>query len=250
MKYAYTLTIITSLFFACTSYTQEYDSPKTLWGHPDLQGIWQAPNPINYDIQDHEARRGVPAGYGVVIGNELPYRSQSYNQRRVNYDSRETLDPVEKCFMAGVPRSNYLPYPFEIMQTQDQIVLTYEYVHSVRNIYLNSEHPGISEIEWYMGDSRAHWEGDTLVVDVVNLGSNWLDRSGNFYSAGAHIVERYTLIDQDHMNYHVTIDDPKTFFETVQMEMILYRRVEEGLRLMEYECNTFFGDERPNALRN
>jgi hypothetical protein len=249
MKYTFSLIVVTSLLLVSPSYGQAYDSPKNLWGQPDLQGIWQATNSINYDIQDHEARMGVPAGYGVVIGNDLSYRSQASNQRRVNYDNRETLDPEGKCFMTGVPRSNYMPYPFEIMQTQDQIVLTYEYVHSIRNIYLNSEHPGISEIEWYMGDSRAQWDGDTLVVDVVNLGGNWLDRSGNFYGAGAHIVERYTLIDQDHMNYHVTIDDPNTFFETVEMEMTLYRRVEEGLRLMEYECNTFFGDEAPDALR-
>jgi len=228
---------------------QVYEPSSTLWGAPDLQGVWQAVNTANYDIQDHEARLNVPAGYGVVVGNELPYRATAFNQRVENYRQRDLLDPEANCFMAGVPRSNYLPYPFQIFQTEDQIVLTYEYVHSIRNIHMNSEHPGIPGIQWYMGDSRGHWEGNTLVVDVTNLAPNWLDRSGNFYSEDAHIVERYTLIGPEHMNYHVTINDPQTYSEPWEMEMTLYKRQEENIRILEYECYTFFGDEVPDAMR-
>ena len=208
-------------------------------GRPDLRGIWQALNAANWDIQDHSAALGVPAGQGVVNGNDLPYLPEALARRQENYENRHTGDPVANCFMAGVPRITYLPYPFQIVQTTDQVTILYEYAHVFRNIYIDSEHPP-GPIEWWMGDSRAHWEDDTLVVDVIHFTDRtWFDRSGNFHSEELHVVERYTLTGPDHMLYEATIEDPKVFSRPWSMSMPLYRRQERNVQILEYECGAY-----------
>lgn len=223
---------------------QEYSVPRNAFGQPDLSGVWQAVNTAVWDIQDHAATYGVPAGQGVVVGNEIPYRSAALEQRRLNYENRHTQDPEASCRMVGVPRITYMPYPFEILQTPDQIVMTYEYVHTIRNVYMTGEHPP-GPIQWWMGDSRGHWDGDTLVVDVVHFtDQTWLDRSGNFHGEGLHVVERYTRTGPDHMLYEVTIEDPEVFMEPWQMRMPLYRRVDDNMRVLEYECFAYADEEQ------
>ncbi|MBT5032747.1 MAG: hypothetical protein HOM55_10685, partial [Proteobacteria bacterium] len=169
-------------------------------------------------------------------GDDLPYQSWALEQRQQNYRNRASQDTEANCKLVGVPRTTYMPYPFQIFQSEDQIVMTYEWVHSIRNIYMSGEHlPG--PIEWYMGDSRGHWEDDTLVVDVVHFtDETWFDRSGNFHSSALHVVERYTRTGPDHMLYEVTIEDPEVFTEPWQMSMPLYRRLETDVRVLEYEC--------------
>lgn len=216
-----------------------YRAPRAADGHPDLQGVWQAVNTAVWNIQDHSAEWGVPAGQGVVEGNEIPYQEWALKQRQQNYASRATADPEAKCWMVGVPRIMYMPYPFEIVQTPSQITMLSEYVHSVRRIYMNSPHPEgeVGDIEWFMGDSRARWEGETLVVDVTHFSpETWFDRSGNFHSNALHVVERFTRTGPDHLRYEVTIEDPKVFTRPWKMSMPLYRRQEPNIQVLEYEC--------------
>jgi len=223
---------------------QEYSVPRTPDGNPDIQGVWQAINTAVWDIQDHSSQWGVPAGQGVVVGNDLPYRASALEQRQINYDNRLTDDPEADCKMVGVPRITYMPYPFQIIQTPNQIVMTYEWVHSIRNIYMNSEHPE-GPIQWYMGDSRGYWDGDTLVVDVVHFtDETWFDRSGNYHGEGLHVIERYTRLGPDHMQYDVMVDDPEIFTEPWHMSMPLYRRQEENIRILEYECYALAEDRQ------
>ena len=220
------------------------DIPRMPDGRPDLRGVWQALNSANWDIQDHGAELGMPAGQGVVVGNELPYLPDALVQRHENHVNRLTEDPEAKCFMPGVPRITYLPYPFQIVQSADQVTILYEYAHVFRNIYINSEHPP-GPIQWWMGDSRAHWEGDTLVVDVIHLtDQTWFDRSGNFHSEELHVVERYTLTGPDHMLYEATIADPKVFSRPWSMSMPLYRRQEANVQILEYECGAYLEEAR------
>jgi hypothetical protein len=219
-----------------------YQVPRTPYGHPDFQGVWQAVNTAVWNIQDHPAQLGIPAGQGVVEGNEIPYQPWALAQRDENFKNRLTADPEAKCWMVGVPRITYMPYPFEIVQTPKQISILYEYVHTNRQIYLDSKHvegePG--ELEWFMGDSRARWDGDTLEVDVTHFTSQtWFDRAGNFHGNELHVVERYTRTGPDHMLYEVTIEDPKTFTRPWKMSMPLYRRVEPNVRVLEYECQAY-----------
>ena len=208
--------------------------------HPDFSGIWQAMNAAAWDIQDHQARKGVPAGIGVVEGNEIPYQPWALAKKRENFEKRETADPETKCYLPGVPRLMYMPYPFQIFQAADQITMLFEYVHATRVIFTNgSMHPS-GHIDWWMGDSRGHWEGNTLVVDVVDFNDEtWFDRAGNFHSDELHLVERFTLLDADHLNYEVTVEDPKVFTRPWRMSMILYRHRERNAQLLEYECYGF-----------
>jgi hypothetical protein len=216
-----------------------YRAPRTADGHPDLQGIWKAMNTAIWNIQDHSAEPGIPAGQGVVEGNEIPYLPAALPKRMENFKNRATADPEAKCALVGVPRITYMPYPFQIFQTRDQITMVSEYAHTIRNIYLNSKHPP-EGIEWYMGDSRARWEGETLVVDVVHFSDQtWFDRSGHYHSPAMHVVERYTRTGPDHTLYEATIEDPNVFSRPWKMRMTLYRDVEPNAQLLEYECAPF-----------
>jgi hypothetical protein len=226
-----------------------YRAPRTPDGRPDLQGIWQALNTAVWDVEDHSPQLGVPGGQGVVEGGKLPYLPSALAKRQENYKNRLTEDQEAKCFMVSVPRTNYMPFPFQILQTPKQITLAYEYVHSWRNVYMDSPHPE-GPIEWFMGDSRGHWEGETLVVDVVHFTNNtWLDRSGNYHSEEMHVVERYTRTGPDHMLYEATITDPRVFSRPWKMSMPLYRRQEKNAQLLEYECQAYLGEKRAEARR-
>jgi hypothetical protein len=212
---------------------------RTADGKPDLSGIWQVMNTANWNILDHNAEKGVPAGLGVVDGNELPYTPAAAAKRKSNFDNRAAADPESKCLLPGVPRATYLPFPFQIVQTPAQITMLYEYAHTVRNIFMGTPHIE-GQLYWWMGDSRGRWEGDTLVVDVTDFNDEtWFDRSGNFHSDALHVVERYALADPDHINYEATIEDPKVFTRPWKMSMILNRHKEKNFRLLEYECFSF-----------
>jgi hypothetical protein len=151
-----------------------------------------------------------------------------------------TLDPLHKCYLPGVPRITYLPFPFEITQTPTMVGITYEYGHTTRTIYTSgSTHPeGL--IDFWMGDSRGQWEGDTLVVDVTNFnGKTWFDRAGNFHSDALHVVERYTPNGPNHIQYEATIEDQKVFTRPWKLSLPLYRRMEKHARVLDYECLEF-----------
>ena len=214
-----------------------YTPPRTSDGQPDLQGIWQVVNAAAWDIQDHHAQLDVPAGRGVVEGNDIPYQPWALAKKQENLRNRATADPETQCYLPGVPRITYMPYPFQIVQTADKVTILYEYIHTTRHIYVNgTQHPR-GPIEWWMGDSRGRWEGNTLVVDTVHFtDQTWFDRAGNFHSEALHVIERYAPITPYHINYEVTIEDPKVFTRPWKMSMPLYRRMERNAEMLEYEC--------------
>lgn len=219
---------------------------RTADGKPDLSGIWQALNTAEWNLEGHAARRGIPAGLSVVVGGEIPYQPWAAAKRKENVTNRATEDPESKCYLPGVPRITYMSYPFQIVQTPEELAFLYEYVHATRTIFMNSKHPD-GHIDWWMGDSRARWEGDALVVDVVDFNdATWFDRAGNFHSEELHVVERYTPSGPDHLKYEVTIEDPKVFTRPWQISMPLYRRQETNMQLLEYECYAF--DDEFHAL--
>lgn len=217
-----------------------YTPPRTREGQPDLQGIWQVLNTAAWDIQDHGASLGVPAGRGVVEGNEIPYAPAALAKKQENFKNRDTLDPINKCFLPGVPRLTYLPYPFQIVQLADRVTILHEYSHVIRFIYMNGNPHPAGHIDWYMGDSRGRWEGNTLVVDVTHFNNEtWFDRAGNFHSEALHLVERFTRTGPDTMLYEVTVEDPKVFTRPWKMSMPLYRRQEKDIELLEYDCAAY-----------
>ena len=213
--------------------------PRTPQGRPDFSGIWQVMNSANWDIQDHHAQKGMPAGQGVVEGNEIPYQPWALAKKKDNYENRKTADPETKCYLPGVPRITYTPFPFQIFQMPASVAILYEYVHAVRNVFLDTPHPA-GPIDWWMGDSRGRWDADTLVVDVVHFDDRtWFDRAGNHHSDVLHVVERYSFMDRDTINYEVTIEDTKVFTRPWKMSMPIYRRKGKDVQLLEYECYAF-----------
>ena len=160
-----------------------YSPPRTPDGHPDFQGIWQVRNSANWNLQHHAGSYKTPAGLGVVVDpkdGSIPYQEWALEQKQTNFENRETLDPQEKCYLAGVPRTMYLPFPFQIFQTSDEVVILSEYVHTWRWIPL-IEVPRYPGYESWMGDPRGRWEGDTLVVETTGFnGQTWLGPGREF----------------------------------------------------------------------
>ncbi len=209
-------------------------------GHPDLSGIWQVITPVGQDLSAHPARKDSPAHLGAIEGEEIPYQPWAVAKKRENFENRDTADPQNRSFMPGVPRINYTPLPFQIFQSDRQLRVFYEFAHSIRTIYTNGTAHPAGHIDWFLGDSRGHWEGDTLVVDVTDFNDEtWLDHAGDFHSDALHVVERYTPIDRDHIRYDATIEDPKVFTRPWTVTVILYRRVEPNVQLLDYECYIF-----------
>jgi hypothetical protein len=227
---------------------QAYRAPRMADGHPNFNGIWQAMNTANWDIQDHSAAPGtmwqtgsigaVPAGAGVVEGNEIPYLPAALAKKKDNFAKRRTDDPEAKCYLPGIPRANYMPYPFQIVQSNKDILFVYEYASA--NRLVNMGKPVEAGSDTWMGTSNGKWDGETLVVDVTGLnGLAWFDRAGNFASDNLHVVERFTRTGADHMQYEATIDDSKTFSKPWKISMTLYRKVEKNAQLMEFKCVEF-----------
>lgn len=222
--------------------------PRSADGKPLLDGIWQALSTANWDLTPHAAapaslarlgaRHAVPPGLGVVEGGEIPYQEWAREKQRENQTRSLELDPEVKCFMPGVPRATYMPQPFQIFQTDDYVMIAYQFAGAVRTIYMDD--PGPSPTEFWMGWSVGRWEGDTLVVDVTSQAEGtWFDRAGNFHSDALHVTERYTVLSPNHLRYEATIADPKVFTRPWKISVPLYRRIEPGMQLMEFKCVPF-----------
>jgi len=237
---------------------EAYKAPRTADGKADLNGIWQALNTANWDLQEHAARPGVvvalgaagavPAGLSVVEGGEIPYLPAAAAKKKENFENRLTADPEIKCYLPGVPRATYMPYPFQIVQTPQFILMAYEFAGAARTIYMDKAPP--NPVDSWMGHSVGHWEGDTLVVDVTRLNEEtWFDRAGNFHSDALHVVERYTPLSADALTYDVTIEDPKVFSRPWKMSMPLYRRLDKNAQVMEFKCVEFVEELMYGHLR-
>jgi hypothetical protein len=246
-------------------------------GKPDFNGIWQAINTANWDLQTHEARPmiaqpgvapnsvvlaapvvglgavgWIPGGLGVVEGNDIPYQPWAAARKKENLEHWMDRDPEIKCFQPGIPRAMYMPYPFQIVQGSTKIMMVYEFANAQRTIHLDKvdPYPNVA----FMGHSVGRWEGDTLVVEVTNLtDATWFDRAGNFHSDGVKVVERMTPAGRDAIRYEATIEDSQVFTRPWKIAMPLYRRLEPNAQLMDFRCvemveETIYGHLRKEQL--
>ena len=180
----------------------------------------------------------MPPGLGVVEGGTIPYLPEAAQQKKDNQAHWLERDPEIKCYLPGVPRATYMPYPFQILQSASSIFLAYEYAGATRNIYLKD--PGPAPVDSWMGQSVGRWDGDTLVVDVTGFNDqSWFDRAGNFHSEALHVVERFTRTAADSLSYEATIEDRKVFTRPWKISMPLYRRLEKDAQLMDFKCVEF-----------
>ncbi len=253
-----------------------YKAPRLADGRPNLNGIWQALGTANYDIQAHVAKAAmamrpgpvvpvparevmylgavgsVPGGMGIVDGDEIPYKPEALAKKKENQEKWLERDPEIKCYLPGVPRATYMPYPFQIFQSQSQFFIAYEYAGAVRNIFMKD--PGPAPVDSWMGQSVGRWEGETFVVVATGFNDqSWFDRAGNFHSDKLKVTERYTATSPNHLLYEATIEDPETFTRPWKISLPLYRRMEPNAQLMDFKCVEFveelmYGEWRKTPL--
>jgi len=246
---------------------------RTADGQPDLNGFWQALNTANWDLEEHGAQPSPypnllgaylaqPPGLSVVEGGTIPYKPAALAKRKLLLENRlktvplldnnvdeDLADPEAKCFQGGVPRSTYMPYPLQVIQSKDMFVVGYQQGgQSARLIRVLDKNANMMkfraermlDMDTWMGQSVGHWEGDTFVVDVRwFFGTTWLDRAGNFYGKNAKVTERYTPTSPYHMTYEATIDDPENFTRPWKISMPLYKIMDPKAELLEFNCIPF-----------
>ena len=227
----------------------DYQAPRTAFGTPDLNGIWQAMGAHHWNVEPHAASHGpvvelgaifsVPGGLGIVEGGEIPYTPAARAQQQENAQYWVERDPAAKCYMPGIPRAAYMPYPFQIVQTEEYILFAYEFASASRVVYMNR--PDFeAPVDAWMGHSRGSFDGESLVIDVTaQVPDSWLDMNGNYHSNSIHVVERYTAVSPNHLMYEATIEDPEVYTRPWTLQLPLYRRIEENMQLLEFKCVEF-----------
>jgi hypothetical protein len=246
--------------------------PRTAAGKPDLNGIWQTLTTANYDLEAHTARPAmamrpgpiipvpakevvalgavgaVPSGVGVVLDGPIPYQPAALEKKKENLENWLTRDPEIKCYLPGVPRATYMPFPFQIFQSDKAFVIAYEYAGAGRNVYLKD--PGPPQVDSWMGQAVGRWDGDSFVIQTNGFNDqSWFDRAGNHHSEALTVTERYTMTGRDHIQYEATIDDPRTFTRPWKIGMPLYRHVNANARLGQFKCVEFVEELMYGHLR-
>jgi hypothetical protein len=232
--------------------------PRAPNGRPDLSGVWQALNTAHWNIEPHVsdypvvrelgAQLAVPPGHGVVDGGEIPYLPEARAERDRRFENRLVDDPEGKCYMGGVPRSTYMPYPFQILQSESDVVIYYQFATAFRRIFVDGKED--APLDGWMGWSNGRWDGNTFVVDVTGLnGLAWLDRAGNYASSSARITERYTPLGPNHLQYEATIEDATVYSRPWTIRMPLYRVVDENFRVLEFKCEPYAEEKIYGHLR-
>ncbi len=241
--------VIYMTLLSLSSLTAAQDIPRTADGRPDFNGIWQAINTANWDVEPHAASFGplvaagaigaIPAGLGIVEGNEIPYTPEARAQQQENKSDWLANDPLVKCYMPGIPRANYLPFPFQIVQSTDHIIFAYEFASASRIVYVDQPDFEAPILSW-MGHNLARYEGDTLVIEVTDqVPETWLDHAGNHHTDALRVTERYTHVGPNVIQYEATLEDPNVYTRPWKVSYPLYRRLDDNMQLLEFKCVEF-----------
>lgn len=233
---------------------QNRDRPDEINGHPNLNGIWQAMGSAHWNLEAHSAEAldefwelgslaAIPAGRSVVVGGTIPYLPEGLEKRAENRAGWPKTDPEAACYLPGIPRATYMPYPWEIIQGDGDIFISYAYASANRTIHIEPENQRTYEevpVDTWMGWSNGRWEGDTLVVETIAQDDRtWLDRAGNHHSYMMTVTERFTPVTDYHIRYEATIEDPLVYSEPWTIRMPLYRDISEDAELLDFKCIEF-----------
>jgi len=186
---------------------------------PDLTGFW------NNQYTPNLAQ---------ALGHEPPYTSYGA-ERWKNVDTKD--DPTGMCLPVGPSRAFTAPMPFQVVQGPTMVAFLFEYQTIYRMVYIDKKHPpDIMDYPEFMGHSIGHWEGDTLVIDTVGINErSWLDTAGHEHSGQLHLIERIQKLDNDHLKYTVTYDDPMFFTQPWSITRT-FTRGKPTDRIMAYSC--------------
>jgi hypothetical protein len=224
------------------------DVPR-LKGKPNLNGIWQTMSSANWNLEAHSAQKipsqwelgalfSIPAGKSVVVDGKIPYLPEALKAREQFRAEWPKSDPETFCYLPGIPRATYMPYPFQVFQGDRDILIAYSYATSNRTIHMsNHQEP---PVDTWMGRSNGRWQGDTLVVETTGFNARaHLDRAGNHFSPALKVTERFTLESPTVIRYEATLEDPQTYSAPWTIRMPLYKHVEENAELLEHKCVPF-----------
>jgi hypothetical protein len=232
-----------------TLQAKDKKDPDRIAGHPNVNGIWQVMNSADWNLEAHSAEQlkdfwrlgafgAMPAGQSVVGGGTIPYKPEALKKREENRAGWPKSDPEAACYLPGIPRATYMPYPFQIVQGSGDILFVYAYASANRLVNMSEvvEPP----IDTWMGESNGKWDGDTLVITTTGFNDRtWLDRAGNYHSPAMKVTERFKPIDRNHIDYEATIEDPEVFTKPWTIKMPLYRHIEENAELLDFKCVPF-----------
>lgn len=265
--------ILALLLLVVASYAAaDYQPPRTADGKPDFSGVWQVLNTANDSLEAHTGRAAqvmregpvvpvpvkelvalgavgaIPPSLGVVEGGEIPYQPAALAQREENRKNWITADPEVRCYLPGIPRATYLPFPFQIAHNKDALLFSYAYAGAVRNVALSD--PGPAPIDSWMGQSWARWEGDTLVIETTGQNNQtWLDRAGNYHSDKLKVTERFTRTSEHTIDYSATLEDPEVFTRPWTIRMPLYKRVGADAQMLKFDCVEYVEEMMYGHLR-
>lgn len=252
---ALSVAIALSLWVALPSHAQSTAGraaarPARVAGQPNLNGIWQAMNSANWNLEAHSAEAlegfwqlgslaAIPAGQSVIDGDgKIPYLPEALAQRDENRAGWPSADPETKCYLPGIPRATYMPFPFQIVQGGGNILFVYSYASANRVVNMGA--PIEPPVDTWMGQSNGRWDGDTLVVETTGFnGMTWLDRAGNHHSSTLKVTERFTPVSENHLQYSATLEDPNTYSRPWTINMPLYRHIEPNAQILEFKCVPF-----------
>jgi len=255
MRYRLTGTVLamamTAAVFGAPGALQAKDikQPDKIAGHPNLNGIWQVMNTADWNLEAHSATQlkdfwqlgafgAIPAGQSVVESGTIPYKPEALKKREENKAGWPKSDPEANCYLPGIPRATYMPYPFQIIQGTGDILFVYAYASANRQVNMSEvvEPP----IDTWMGESNGKWDGDTLVITTTGFNDRtWLDRAGNYHSPAMKVTERFKPMDKNHIEYTATIEDPNVFTKPWTIKMPLYKHVEQNAELLDFKCVPF-----------
>jgi hypothetical protein len=249
-----------------------YEPPRTADGKPDFSGVWQVLNTANDSLEAHPGRAAqvmregpvvpvpvkelvslgavgaIPPGIGVVEGGEIPYKEEALVKREENRANWITADPEVRCYLPGIPRATYMPFPFQIVHNRDTLFFSYAYAGAVRNVALQD--PGPAPIDSWMGQSWARWEDDTLVIETTGFNDRtWFDRAGNYHSDKLKVTERFTRTSEHTIDYSATMEDPEVFTRPWTISMPLYRRVGADETMLQFNCVEYVEEMMYGHLR-
>jgi len=212
-----------------------YRAGRTADGHPHFTGIWEMRGTANWNLEGHTGGSGVPASKSVIVDpadGKIPYKPEA----RVKRNAKNPADdPQAKCFLAGVPRLNYTPGPFQILQNAAMTAIVYQDQHTYRLIPYNRK--PMEGYEYWIGSSQGRWESDTLVVETISFtDQTWFDKAGNFHSTDMRVTERYSLTGPNTMLYEARMEDPNVFTRPWTIRLTADRHTEPGFRLLEDNC--------------
>jgi hypothetical protein len=248
-KIALTTVIAVAAFGAMSAGAQQAQ-PERIAGQPNINGIWQAMNSANWNLEAHSAEAlkefwalgslaAIPAGQSVIDGDgKIPYKPEALAQRDENRAGWPKSDPETKCYLPGIPRATYMPFPFQIVQGGGNILFVYTYASA--NRLVNMGEPIEPPVDTWMGQSNGKWDGNTLVVETTGFnGSTWLDRAGNHHTNALKVTERFTVVDKDHLQYSATLEDPNVYTRPWTINMPLYRHIDANAQILEFKCVPF-----------